>query len=61
MNVDDLAMHLGQGGVAAAEGDQRELREDERERDQRLVHAPAFRVTKMLTGAITSMVGTSGR
>ena len=39
MDVDHLAMHLGQGGVAAAERDQRELREDEGERDQGL--APA--------------------
>src|SRR5262249_501618 len=61
MHVDHLAVHLGQDGVTAAEGDERELAEDDREPNHRLVHPAAFIMMKMLSGAITTMVGTMGR
>ena len=61
MHIDHLTVHLGQDGVAAAEGDDGELCEDDRQPNQRLIHAPALIVMKMLSGAITSIVGTRGR
>src|SRR5690606_19877848 len=48
-------------GVAATEGQQRQLREDHQQRNQHGGHRASLQVTKMLRGVSTSMVGSKGR
>ena len=51
---------FGQDGVAAAEGQHRQLRKDDGQGDQGLHHRRCLQTSRMLSGVSTAMVGSSG-
>src|SRR5471032_3405338 len=60
MDVHDLTLHLRKNRIAATERQQRKLAENNRKRNERIVHRALRDAIKMLSGVSTSMVGRSG-